>query len=189
MYQECLNKINGYVVLDTPVNTQIFAELKRHASEIRSQFAKFPNFVRSAPSLGFMLDPSTSALKFFSRQLTLNITAAAGAYYASNIAPGQSLIGTGFSYEHGGKMPPHKEHKDGRDCDLFSVYFKVGGPQYNEAKATMMAIFLLNAGVSRLIYTNAAVVAAANAACPQNAVAELGSGHETHMHFDVNHAT
>ncbi len=40
-----------------------------------------------------------------------------------------------------------------------------------------------------MIYHNTAVVAAANAACPANPVAVVGGGHETHMHFDLNHAT
>jgi len=189
MYQECLNKINRYVVLDTPLNRQIFKEIGQHVADVKKQFASFPKFVRAMPTAGFTLDPGTSALKFFSRQLTLNLAAAAGAHFTSVIAPGRSLIGTGFSYEHGGKMPPHSEHKDGRDCDIFSAYFKVGDPAYDEQKAIQMATFLLSNGVSRLIYTNPTVVNAANAACPGNPVAVAGAGHTTHMHFDVDQAS
>jgi hypothetical protein len=188
MYQECLDKLNRFIVLDTQLNRQIFGEISQHVADVKRQFATFPNFVRAMPTTGFNLDPGTSALKFYARQLLLNLAAAAGAHFTTVIAPGQSLIGTGFSYQHGGKMPPHQEHKDGKDCDIFSVYFRVGGAGYDEARAIQMATFLLSNGVSRLIYTNAAVVAAANAACPTNAVAVVGSGHETHMHFDLDQA-
>lgn len=188
MYQECLDKLNRYVVLDTPLNRQIFKEIELHVAEVKKQFASFPKYVRATPTPGFDLDSGTPALKFFARQLTLNLAAAAGAHYTRVIAPGRSLIGTGFSYEHGGKMPPHAEHKDGRDCDIFSAHFSVGNPGYDEARAIQMATFLLSSGVSRLIYTNRAVVDAANAACPSNPVAVVGQGHETHMHFDVEHA-
>lgn len=189
MYQDSLNKVDGFTVLDTPRNKQIFAEINLHIAEVKKQFASFPNFVQAHPSSGFILDPNTSALKFYSRQAVLNLAAAAGSHYTSQIAPGKSLIGTGFSYQHGGKMPPHAEHKDGRDCDIFSEYFKVGAPTYDESKAKNMAVFLLNSKVTRLIYTNPTVVSAANAACPSNAVAVVGSGHETHIHFDLDTAT
>jgi hypothetical protein len=189
MYDEELSKISRFTVIDNQINRQIMAEIEGHIKDVQNQFAKFPKFIAARPSAGFALDPGTSALKFFSRQLVLNIAQGAGAHFTSQIAAGQSLIGTGFSYEHGGKMPPHAEHKDGKDCDIFSAFFKVGGAQYNEAKSIAMATWLLNAGVSRLIYTNSAVVAAANAAVPGNAVAVTGSGHETHMHFDVDSAT
>ena len=86
-------------------------------------------------------------------------------------------------------MPPHKEHKDGRDCDLFSQYFKVGGAAYNEAKSIQMVSWLLRAGTTRVIYTNSTVVSAANSAVPTNPVAIVGSGHETHIHFDLDNAT
>lgn len=187
-YQDALNKINGYTVLDSQVNHQIFSEIKQHIAEVKGQFAAFPNFIQARPSKGFILDPNTSALKFYSRQAVLNLAEAAGNYYSTTIAPGKSVIGTGFSYQHGGKMPPHAEHKDGRDCDIFSEYFKVGASTYDEQKAIKMATFLLNSKVTRLIYTNSAVVNAANTACPGNAVAIVGSGHETHMHFDLDTA-
>jgi hypothetical protein len=189
MYQDSLSKINGFTVLDTPRNRQIFSEIDLHIAEVKKQFASFPNFVQAYPSPGFILDPGTSSRKFYSRQAVLNLAAAAGSHFTTQISPGKSLIGTGFSYQHGGKMPPHSEHKDGRDCDIFSEYFKVGVPSYDEAKAKKMAIFLLNNKVTRLIYTNSTVVSAANAACPSNAVAVVGSGHETHMHFDLDTAT
>lgn len=189
MYQDSLNKVGGFTVLDTPRNKQIFSEIDLHIAEVKKQFSAFPNFAQAHPVLGFILDPNTSALKFYSRQAVLNLAAAAGSHFTTQIAPGKSLIGTGFSYQRGGKMPPHEEHKDGKDCDIFSEYFKVGDPAYDESKAKKMAIFLLNNKVTRLIYTNAAVVSAANAACPSNAVAVVGSRHETHMHFDLDTAT
>ncbi len=189
MYQDSLNKISGFTVLASDLNKQIFAEIDLHIAEIKKQFAAFPNFVQAIPTTGFILDPNTSALKFYSRQAVLNLAEAAGSHFTSQIAPGKSLIGTGFSYQHGGKMPPHKEHKDGKDCDIFSEYFKVGASTYDETKSVQMATYLLENKVTRLIYTNASVVAAANAACPANAVAIIGARHETHMHFDLDTAT
>ncbi len=188
-YAAELARVSQYSVVDNPLNRQISAESQLHIAEVKTQFAKFPDFVAAQPTTGFALDATTPAKKFFARQLTLNLAQAAGAHFNAQIAPGQSLIGTGFSYQHGGKMPPHSEHKDGRDCDIFSVYFKVGGAGYDEDRAIAMATWLLQAGVSRLIYTNSAVVTAANAAVPGNAVAVTGSGHDTHMHFDVELAT
>jgi hypothetical protein len=188
-YQECLDKISRFVVLDTPLNRQIYSELNLRIQEIKAQFDKFPNYVQAMPTAGFTLDPNTSTLRFYARQLVLNLAAAAGAYYNATIASKESLIGTGFSYQHGGKMLPHSEHKDGKDCDIFSAYFKVGDPKYSEEKSIQMATFLLNQGVTRLIYTNPTVVAAVNAACPQNAVAVVGKMHETHMHFDLETAS
>lgn len=189
MFQDSLNKASGFTVLDTPRNKQIFAEIELHIAEVKKQFAAFPNFVQARPTAGFILDPNTSALKYYSRQAVLNLAEGTGTYFTTQIAPGKSLIGTGFSYQHGGKMPPHAEHKDGKDCDIFSEYFKVGSSTYDESKAKQMAIFLLKNKVTRLIYTNATVVSAANAACPSNAVAVVGSGHETHIHFDLDTAT
>jgi hypothetical protein len=52
-----------------------------------------------------------------------------------------------------------------------------------------MVVFLLSTGVTRVIYTNSAVVQAANKAYPSNQVAVVGTGHETHIHFDMDHAT
>jgi len=189
MYQEALDKLSSYTVLDTPRNKQIFAEIDLHIADVKKEFASFPTFVQAVASAGFALDPNTSALKFFARQLILNLAQGAGQHFTSVIAPGRSLIGTGFSYLHGGKMPPHSEHKDGKDCDIFSEYFKVGASTYDEQKAKDMAVFLLRSGVTRLIYTNTAVVNHANSTVPGNAVATAGSGHETHMHFDVETAT
>ena len=188
-YQDSLDNLNKFTVLDTPVNEQIFSEINMHVAEVKRQFAAFPNFVQAMPSSGFILDPGTSALKFYSRQAVLNLAQASGAHFNSVIAPGKSLIGTGFSYRHGGYMPPHAEHKTGKDCDIFSGYFKVGSATYNEQKSIQMVTFLLKAGVTRLIYTNAEVVKAANQASPGNAVAVVGSKHETHIHFDLDNAT
>lgn len=189
MYQDSLNKLSEFTVFDTPLNQQISSEINLHIAEVKKQFSAFPNFVHSQSTTGFILDPNTSALKFYSRQAVLNLASAAGSFFTTQIAFGKSLIGTGFSYQHGGKMPPHAEHKDGKDCDIFSEFFKVGSPTYDESKAKAMAIYLLTNKVTRLIYTNATVVSAANAACPSNAVAIVGSGHETHMHFDLDTAT
>lgn len=188
-YQNALQRVSGYSVLKTPQNDQTFQRLNAQVQDVKKQLAAFPNFIPAQASAGFSLDPGTSALKFFSRQAVLDLARSAGQHYTTSIAQGRALIGTGFSYQHGGKMPPHAEHKDGRDCDIFSEYFKVGAPTYNQQKAVQMATFLLQARVTRLIYTNNAVVAAANAACPQNAVAVTGSGHETHMHFDLDTAS
>ena len=152
------------MVLDTPLNQQIFAELKLHVDDIRAKWAAFPNYPQAMASTGFILDPNTSSLKFYARQLVLNTAQGAGAHFYSTISRGDSLIGTGFSYQHGGKMPPHKEHKEGKDGDLYSDYFRVGGPKYSEAKATKMVIWLLQNRVTRVIYTNSAVVKAANGA-------------------------
>lgn len=189
IYQDSLTKLDAFVVLDTPVNKQVFAEIDIHITELKKELASFPNFLHVTPSTGFIIDPNTSYLKFFTRQAVLDLATSAGAHFSSQIAPGQSLIGTGFSYQHGGKMPPHAEHKDGKDCDIFSIYFKVGADSYDESKAVQMAIFLLNNNVTRLIYTNPEVVKAANAACPRNPVAVVGSNHETHLHFDLDTAT
>ncbi len=187
-FNASLDIISKFVVLKTPRNEQIFQETNLHVGEVSNIWKSFPTYIKAMASQGFILDPGTSSLKFYSRQKVLNLAAAAGYTFNVEISKGDSLIGTGFSYEHGGKCPPHKEHKDGRDCDIFSVYFKVGGGQYNESKAIRMAAFLLAQGVSRLIYTNPTVVQAANAKVPTNPVAVVGTGHETHMHFDIDHA-
>lgn len=188
-FRNSLVLISRFIVLDTPLNRQIFQEIDHHIDDVKSKWNSFPNYPQAMAGTGFILDPNTSSLKFYARQLVLNTALAAGAYFNSTISAGDSLIGTGFSYQHGGHMPPHKEHKDGRDCDIFSAFFRVGGSGYNEAKATAMVVWLLSNRVTRVIYTNSAVVTAANAAVPTNAVAVVGTGHETHIHFDMDNAT
>lgn len=184
-YNNSLTLLSKFVVLDTPENTQIFSDINQHVNKVKAIWKSFPIFRQALASTGFVLDPGTSSRKFYSRQLVLNTAASAGAEFNAKIAPGESLIGTGFSYQHGGAMQPHAGHKDGRECDIFSVYFRVGGANYSEKKSIQMAVFLLNNQVSRLIYTNPAVVSAANSACPANPSAIIGKGHETHMHFDM----
>ena len=86
-------------------------------------------------------------------------------------------------------MPPHKEHKDGRDCDLFSIRFKLGETTFSSAKTVSTIVYLLQNGVSRVIYTDDAVVSAANQAVPGNPVAKNLPGHTTHIHFEMDKAT
>jgi hypothetical protein len=188
-FRNSLALLSRFVVLDTPLNNQIFAEINLHVNDIQKKWNAFPNYPQAMATTGFILDPNTSSLKFYARQLVLNTAQGAGAYFNSTIAKGGSLIGTGFSYQHGGRMPPHKGHKDGKECDIYSEYFSVGGANYSEDKATKMVIWLLQNRVSRVIYTNAGVVKAANAAVPTNAVATVLPDHETHIHFDMDSAT
>jgi hypothetical protein len=188
-FRNSLVRLNGFVVLKTPLNDQIFAEINSHIGDIQTKWKSFPNYVQAMSTSGFTLDPNTSSLKFYARQLVLNTAQGAGAYFTSTIARGSSLIGTGFSYQHGGAMPPHKGHKDGKECDIYSDFFSVGGGNYSEDKATKMVIWLLQNRVSRVIYTNQTVVKAANAAVPANGVATVLPGHETHIHFDMDGAT
>jgi hypothetical protein len=119
----------------------------------------------------------------------LNVAQATSAEFFRIISKGESLIGTGFSYEHGGKMKPHKEHKDGKNCDLFSIRFKLNDSTFDKDKTIKTVAYLLRANVTRVIYSDTGVVNAANAAVPGNAVAVNLPGHETHIHFDIDTAT
>jgi hypothetical protein len=188
-FRNSLVILNRFVVLDTPLNRQIFAEIKSHINDVQVKWNSFPNYPEAMATTGFILDPNTSSLKFYARQLVLNTAQGIGAYFNSTIAKGESLIGTGFSYQHGGRMPPHKGHKDGKECDIYSDYFKVGGANYSQDKSTKTVIWLLQNKVTRVIYTNPTVVNAANTAVPTNAVAKVLPDHETHIHFDMDNAT
>ena len=188
-FQANLTELSKFVVLDTPQNKQIFNDINTMFTEVKTKWNYFPNFVQCTATNGIILDSGTSAHKFYARQLVLNVTQAVGAQFITTISTGESLIVTGLSYQHGGKMPPHKEHKDGRDCDLFSIRFKLGETTFSSAKTVSTIVYLLQNGVSRVIYTDDAVVSAANQAVPGNPVAKNLPGHTTHIHFEMDKAT
>jgi hypothetical protein len=188
-FQNKSDVLSGFVVLKSPVNDRIFDQIVAFFDKIKSRFNSFPNFVQCYASTGIILDPGTPSKKFYARQLVLNIVAAVGARFYDTIFPGSSLYVTGLSYQHGGKMPPHAEHKTGKDCDLFSVAFRLGTGTYDQTRAVNTIAHLLSLGVTRVIFSDDAVVAAANAAYPSNPVAVNKPGHTTHIHFDVESAT
>ncbi len=181
--------LSNFVVVERPVNDQIFGEIKIIYTDVKKKWDSFPTYVHCFATQGFILDPNTSAERFYARQLVLNVAQAAGARFFSTISPGESLIGTGFSYQHGGRMKPHKEHKDGKDCDLFSVRFRLNETTFDRKKTVNTIAYLLSAKATRVIFSDATTVKESNAAVQGNAVAVNLPGHDTHIHFDMDMAT
>ena len=149
-------------MLQSPVNDQIFNEIEVYFTDIQQKWQAFPKFPKFAASQGVSFDPGTSINKSYARQLVLNVCQALGAEFTTRIDPNGYLIVTGLSYEHGGKMPPHVEHKDGKDCDVWSDKFRKGTSSYSEAKTIASVVYLIQRGVSRVIYTDDTVVNEAN---------------------------
>ena len=92
-FKNSLGVLSRFVVLDTPLNNQIFAEIQLHISDVQGKWSAFPNYPHAMASAGFILDPNTSSLKFYARQLVLNTAQGAGASTPISFGPEWLTVG------------------------------------------------------------------------------------------------
>ena len=199
MFDDALPQLNSawavwsqFIVLDTPENNRLFSKADGFLNEIKAWFAKFPTFSVFQESKGIKKGGGIGAHKFFAHANMLKTLKAIGLVFHkqssddTNQYEFRNLFITSLSYEHDGKMPPHKEHKTGKDADIWGRRIDQGKSDFDKKRTLNVIVALLKLNVSRVIYTHSSIVKEANKKVPANAVADPGSGHKDHIHFDVS---
>ena len=92
-----------------------------------------------------------------------------------------------LSYQHGGTMPPHKEHKYGLDADLDCVVCgNVGDANYNEAKwEEFLTICAQDDRIKKIYFEHAGLVARVNQKVKKEKLVCI-SGHKSHCHISLD---
>lgn len=180
-----------FVVLKTPENDNYFQRGSEILDAIRGWFSQFLELPQFSEDKGIKKAGGIASYKFYADTSMLSKLRSIGEIFNKlsktdlNKYEYRNLFITSLSYEHGGKMPPHSEHREGKDCDLWGVRLDQRKTEFDEERTLELVIEILKSGVSRLIYTHSDIVEKANKKVPNNAVAVSGSGHKDHIHIDV----
>jgi hypothetical protein len=179
-----------YIVLQTPENEKLFNDSNEIVNTIITWINQFPEFKKFNNSKGIKKGGGIAEYKFYAENSLLKLLENIGVKF-NELSKNdldkyvyRNLFITSLSYEHGGKMPPHSEHRTGEDADLWGIRLDQGEKEFDKKKTLALVIVLLELNVSRLIYTDKDIVDKANQKVPNNAVAVNGSGHKDHIHID-----
>ena len=154
---------------------------------IRGWFSQFLELTGYSESKGIKKAGDVGSHKFYAEDTILSMLESIDKAFAKlsktdlNKYEYRDLFITPLSYEHGGKMPPHSKHKDGKDCgDLWDIRLNQRKAEFDEERTLDWVMQILKLGVYRLIYTHPRIIEKANKKVPNNAVAISGSGHKDH---------
>ncbi|MEQ1570755.1 MAG: penicillin-insensitive murein endopeptidase [Myxococcota bacterium] len=120
--------------------------------------------------------------KFGNQNIIGILQLACSAHYA---ATGRKLMIGDMQYEHGGRVDPHRSHREGRDADVDPV--EIGNvPNHNRALALEAAKRFLTAGAHLVFYADQSVVSDANDWAQANGIGgrlQYEANHTSHFHL------
>ena len=188
--KELIPEFNAFLekVIDTPRIREAVSNAQDAINEIGTMLSSFPTFQplpQPSSNFPYIWDSSTNVSRKFSNSETIEMVKNACNLYYNKF--GKKLYVDALSYEHGGKISPHKSHKTGNDADVDPVEVgNYGTSTYNESLALEAAKLFISTNAKLIFHADPNVVSNANTWAENNNFSgrlKVQEDHTNHFHL------